>query len=233
MIDFDYQVRKSPRRKTLSICVYPDNRVVVAAPRNLSEKDITRFVDEKAGWVQKRLRINLEKQKSARVRQFVSGEKLLYLGKEYTLVVEENSRGAAVVLENGNIVVRIRPSREGQNPRNMVRSALVRWYADLALAKIEERGRHFEALTGMPPRSVTIKAMRSRWGSCSTRGAISFVWNIIMAPEPVLDYLVVHEFCHLTHHNHSAEYWKLVGSFIPDHRERRKWLRENGGCLSF
>ena len=114
-----------------------------------------------------------------------------------------------------------------------MRSALIRWYSNRALAKIEERGRFHAKQIGVSPRSITIKAMRTRWGSCSTRGTISFAWNIIMAPEPVLDYLIVHEFCHLIHHNHSAEYWKLVGSFIPDHVERRKWLRKNGDCLSF
>ncbi len=231
MIDFDYRIRKSARRKTLSICVYPDNRVVVAAPVRLSKEEIVRFVEKKSDWVRKRLNINREK-KNKKPRQFVTGEKLLLLGREYTLKVQAGPPGD-VFMENGSIAVPLPPAASPEEDRINVRNRLATWYVGLALKKIKERLPLFAKEVGASPRRVTIKAMKSRWGSCSSRGSISFAWNIIMAPEPVLDYLVVHELCHLVHHDHSAEYWELVGSVIPDYSEKRKWLRQNGEALNF
>ncbi len=232
MVDFEWQIRRSARRKTLSLCVYPDNRVVVAAPEKLSQREILSFVEKKSGWVRKRLTLNREKQKKLPAREFNPGEKLLYLGAEHTLEVCER-RSAGVACERGKIIVSIRPGIPSTVRGPFIRRQLVTWYANMALKKIEERVTHYMSIIGVKPRSVRIKALRSRWGSCSTRGGVNFAWNIILAPEPVLDYLVIHELCHLVRHDHSAEYWKLVASFIPEHLERRKWLRENGHCLSF
>ena len=107
MVDFECRIRRSPRRKTLSICVYPDNMVVVAAPEKLSQSEIMRFVEDKSEWVRKRISLNLEKQKNKAPRRYVSGERILYLGKEHFLIVEEGTL-AGVVLNSGNIIVRIR-----------------------------------------------------------------------------------------------------------------------------
>jgi hypothetical protein len=231
MIDFEYRIRRSPRRKTLSICVYPDNTVVVAAPEKLSQKEIMRFVEKKADWVRKRMSVNLEEQEDKPRRRFVTGETLLCLGKEHILVVEEGTR-VEVVMKGENIIARIRPSTPAELRGQMVRRQLWLWYFRLAFKKIQERVQYYTNLIGVTPGTVRVKSLRSRWGSCSAGGGISFAWNIILAPEPVLDYLVVHELCHLIHHDHSTEYWKLVASFIPDHLERRKWLRENGHSLT-
>ncbi len=233
MIDFDFQIRKSSRRKTLSICIYPDNRIIVAAPERVSKKEIVRFVEEKQDWIHKRIEINLKEAKNSPERRFVTGEKLLLLGTEYTLKVEPASRRSGVYQENSSIVVCLPSDSPTSLPGQEVRGFLVRWYTGQALVKIKERGLHYAGQIGVSPRTLTIKGLRSRWGSCSNRGTVSLAWNIIMAPEPVLDYLIVHEFCHLVHQNHSPEYWKLVASFIPDYAERRKWLKKNGECLHF
>jgi predicted metal-dependent hydrolase len=233
MIDFDYQIRKSTRRKTISITVYPDNRVLVAAPVNMPQKSILQFVEKKSDWVRKNIGRNLQKAKNVPAsRSFVDGEKLLYLGNEYALHIEIGSTGG-VFLENGNICVRLHRDMAGENRSEIIKDQLIKWYGSRATAKIEERVRFYGARIGVMPKSVTIKRMKCRWGSCSSKGRINLAWNIIMAPEPVLDYLVVHELCHQVHHNHSAEYWKLVESILPDHRGKRKWLNDNGDLLSF
>jgi predicted metal-dependent hydrolase len=231
MIDFKWQIRRSVRRKTLSLCVYPDNRVIVAAPAGVSSKEIAGFVEKKSGWVRKRLDLNREKQEKLPARQFNPGERLFYLGTEHTLEICER-RGVGVSCERGKIIVAIRPEIPAATRAPFIRRQLVTWYANMAVKKIQERVTHYMRIIGVAPSAVRIKSLRSRWGSCSTKGGINFAWNIILAPEMVLDYLVVHELCHLVHHNHSAEYWKLVASFIPEHRERRKWLRENSESLT-
>lgn len=231
MIDFECRIRRSSRRKSLSICVYPDNSVVVAAPDRVSRSEIMRFVASKADWVHKRMDINREKQASVVPHRFVTGERLLCRGHEHVLEVEEG-KTSGVALRGDDIIVRVRTDTPAELRGQMVKRQLSLWYSRLALQKIEERVRHYSAVIGVIPGSVRIKSLRSRWGSCSIRGGINFAWNIIMAPDPILDYLVVHELCHLVHHDHSAVYWQLVAAFIPDYRERRKWLRENGRKLT-
>ena len=90
---------------------------------------------------------------------------------------------------------------------------------------------YYQQFTGGNYTSITIRDQKTRWGSCSGRGTLSFNWRLILAPAEILDYVVVHELCHLTHMNHSKEFWALVGSVIPDYKIRRKWLKENGHTL--
>ncbi|WP_133627269.1 M48 family metallopeptidase [Fonticella tunisiensis] len=78
---------------------------------------------------------------------------------------------------------------------------------------------------------VVVKEQKSIWGSCSSRGNINFNWRLIMAPLSVIDYVVIHELCHLKHQDHSSKFWSLVEYVMPDYKEKKKWLRENGGRL--
>jgi predicted metal-dependent hydrolase len=80
---------------------------------------------------------------------------------------------------------------------------------------------------GVNPASVTVKNYKSRWGSCSTKGDISYNWRIILAPHSIVDYVVVHELCHMLEHNHSSKYWKHVERHVPNWRECREWLKHN------
>jgi len=229
-LDFNYLVRKSERRRTLTITVHPDNRVVVSAPTTYPRKKILQFVEKKSDWVRKVLQANLQKARQSQGRKFQTGEKFLYLGREYVLRLELGTP-SPIVLENGHILVRLPAAGQAAEP-SAVRKHLLNWYMARALVKVKEKVPVYSDLLGVKPRLVIIKSLKSRWGSCSVHGRISLAWNIIMAPEEVLDYLIVHELCHLVHHDHSSAYWRLVESVLPNHRERRLWLRNHGECLT-
>ncbi len=109
--------------------------------------------------------------------------------------------------------------------------ALVNKHKKYARKIFESRVTYFHQFTGGNYTSITIRDQKTRWGSCSGRGTLSFNWRLILAPPEILDYVVVHELCHLTHMNHSKEFWGFVGSVIPDYKIRRKWLKENGHTL--
>ncbi len=87
-------------------------------------------------------------------------------------------------------------------------------------------------MTGVKYTSITIRDQNSRWGSCSSRGTLSFNYRLIFAPSVILDYVVVHELCHLTHMNHSQDFWNMVASVMPDYKIHKKWLRDHGHELS-
>lgn len=90
---------------------------------------------------------------------------------------------------------------------------------------------HYAKLIGVPPNAVGIKSFKSRWGSCHVNGNIMYNWKIIMAPNRIVDYVVVHELCHLKHHDHSPKFWKAVEKVILDYRDCKEWLKENGRSL--
>lgn len=95
----------------------------------------------------------------------------------------------------------------------------------------EARVTYFQQFTGGTYNSISIRDQKTRWGSCSGRGNLSFNWRLILAPPEILDYVVVHELCHLTYMNHSKEFWGLVGKVLPNYKDSRKWLKENGHTL--
>lgn len=105
-------------------------------------------------------------------------------------------------------------------------------YRSAARTMFEQRCAYYRQYTGGRYTSVTIRDQKTRWGSCSSRGTLSFNYRLIFAPPAVLDYVVVHELCHLTHMNHSKEFWNLVGTVMPDYKTHRKWLKEHGGELT-
>ena len=113
-----------------------------------------------------------------------------------------------------------------------IHASLTDWYTSHALAKLEEKTGRYAKTLNVEPSSVTVKEYKSRWGSCSTSGDITYNWRIIMAPHRIVDYVVIHELCHLVELNHSDKYWKQVESLVPDYRERRAWLKTNANTLA-
>lgn len=110
--------------------------------------------------------------------------------------------------------------------------AIKKRYRDTARVLFEERVAHYHPLTGGRYISITVRDQKSRWGSCSSRGTLSFNYRLIFAPAAVLDYVVVHELCHLTFMDHSKNFWNKVASVMPGYKEHKKWLKEHGHELS-
>ena len=110
--------------------------------------------------------------------------------------------------------------------------AIKKRYRDAARLRFEERVAHYLPLTGGRYRSITVRDQKSRWGSCSSRGTLSFNYRLIFAPAVILDYVVVHELCHLTFMNHSKDFWNKVASVMPEYKEYKRWLKDHGHELS-
>lgn len=109
--------------------------------------------------------------------------------------------------------------------------ALVKRYRDAAAEYFPKRAAYYQPLTGGSFKRITIRDQKTRWGSCSSNGTLSFNWRLMLAPPRVLDYVVVHELCHLTYMNHSPAFWALVAQIMPQYQEYRLWLKNNGSTL--
>jgi hypothetical protein len=230
MIDFDYKVVRRARRKTASISVKADNSVIVTVPEKLPRHQVHEIVRSKADWIRSKIRFNQEVREKLQPREYVSGEVFTYLGNHYHLeVIEDEARPTC--LSHGNLIVCVPSGTSVEDRERLIIRQLTAWYQDHALKRLWEKTEHFASSLGITPPLVEIKSYKSRWGSCTRHGEIYYNWRIIIAPNAVVDYVVVHELCHLIHHNHSGAYWKLVESILPDYRESREWLKINGSTL--
>ncbi len=207
-------------RKSISLAVTDEARLVIRAPLHVSDRYIKDVVRKKTGWIRKKIE-EVKNRKPVPVKKFIQGEAFLYLGRSYPLLFGDKM-GIDVQITD-NLVVCC--------GKTLARDVLIHWYRERAMEKISERCHHYSSMTALKPLSVKISNASKRWGSCSSRGSINFAWRLVMAPLEVIDYVVVHELTHLKELNHSKKFWNRVESVIPDYRIRQKWLRDNGRSL--
>ena len=225
IIEFDVTYSK---RKTLAIKIDPSGDVSVAAPKGTSRKAIIDMVSNKADWIIKKL--NEIETRNAQVikREFVAGESFMYLGSDYPLQMTINP-------ELNKLTVRLSDGRfmvdSPVTDADVIKSALEAWYRFMAGQYIKSRIDHYRSVLNVMPNRVTIKEQKTMWGSCSSKNNLNFNWRVMMAPAEVVDYLVVHELCHLIHHNHSKKFWNQVSAILPDYKVRQNWLKKNGARL--
>ncbi len=231
MSSLSYTVERRPRRKTASISVSPMNEVHVIVPEHLTEEQVRLLVERKTNWIRSKIKFNSEVKYPYRPKEYVSGEAFSYLGRHYRLKVIVGD-SASVKLENGRFYVSVPPTMPLQDRDEHVLSELTLWYQSRGLKKLKERVAMYAKRLDLEPQKVILKDLRSQWGSCTSRGEIAFNWKIVVAPISIIDYVVAHELCHIVHHDHSKEFWRLLQSIMPDYKERKEWLRVNGSLLT-
>tara|TARA_A200000113_G_scaffold221499_1_gene233447 strand:- start:158 stop:844 length:687 start_codon:yes stop_codon:yes gene_type:complete len=220
------EIIKTNRKKSVSIQL-KDGQVRVRAPRSLSDKRIDDLIKKRIPWIKKKLEECVKRPKAIE-KKYVDGQIFSYLGKNYALRIIESNE-AFVKLKNGCFVVATPKSKLGK--AEQVQALLSDWFRVHAKKYLQERTEKFAEVIGVSPTSVSTKNYKARWGSCSTNGAIDYNWKIIQAPKKVIDYIVVHELCHLLEHNHSPKYWSFVEKFMPNSKDSKVWLKENADLL--
>ena len=206
----EYTLKRS-RRKTLAAYVLDDGTVEVRAPLRTSKSEIDRFIAERENTLQKYISTQLEKKEKKNGFELNAGSQILFLGENY-----EIKRGEKTEIKDGAFFV-----TEG-SVKNQV-TALYRLAAERI---INERVLYFSQITGHAPKSVKINAAKSRWGSCSSKGALNFSWFLVMANPRAIDYVVIHELSHMKHMNHSPAFWSEVSKYEPEYKQRRQELKE-------
>jgi predicted metal-dependent hydrolase len=211
-----YQVRRSDRARRVRVTVDATRGVEVVLPRRAPEREAAAAIRELRPWIERRVA------ELARARSAVAarGETVPYLG---TTLALRGEPGRTRVAQRGDVLMV--PVGAGRGP------ALERWYRRAARAEIAPRLDRACGLAGTSYSRLTIRSQRTRWASCSRDGAMSFNWRLLLAPEPVLDYVVWHEVCHLEVMDHSPRFWRLLAARSPGYREQMKWLRANGATL--
>lgn len=223
-----FNIERTNRRKTVCIKLDRHGDVVVYCPLSLANDHIEKIVRKRACWIVEKQALVKNTDSGGPAKEFVSGESFPYLGRQYRLkIIKSNSeKKYECKLIRGRFNVKIDQNlNDGKNKEN-VKKALSNWYFERAEEKIPERVNIYVKLIGKQPETIEIKNHKRRWGSCSQNGVVRFNWNIVMAPVTVLDYVVVHELCHLIYPHHSDQFWKKVGAIIPDFEKRRDRLKK-------
>lgn len=226
--DIDYLLMPGTDRSTTDIVIERNGSVVVRPPSSLCEEQVDAVVESKRMWIYQNLAQWRDLNAIAVVREWVNGETFLYLGRSYRLALVSDQACDLKLCEGRFCLNRELVDTGGTNAAKQV---FERYYSEKGLKRIEDRVSYYAPRIGVEVSAVKVKEMGYRWASCSKANVLSFHWKCMMAPPKIIDYVVVHELCHIHHRNHSALFWNEVDKVMPDYDERKNWLRNNGANL--
>ena len=221
---FDYRIRYS-RRKSLSIIVSPDKGVIVRAPHRIQAGIIEKFVSEKSQWIIKCLESFSSMQRIDNNNGYHDGDRVLLHGEFYTLRLVSSDRFNVRLRDKRIIEIEYLQ----KNDPMLIREVLESWFRHNAVRELTARFRelleHYSAF-GFKPAGFSVRKMKKRWGSCSSKGMIGISYDLIRLGREFSDYVIAHELCHLIHHNHGTGYYKLLSEVYPQWREKRAELKK-------
>lgn len=221
-IDIQYR-----NRKTLEIQIKPDASIRVLAPKKATMKWIVDVIESKEPWIKQKQKNILENQPEK--TGLKDGMQVLEAGDMVTLSIGQN--GGAYPVERCRDTLYVNVLNEWKDKESLIKNMLMDFYMKNTRLRVENAVMHWSKIMGVTPNCVRIKDQKRRWGSCSSKGNLNFNWRLSMAPNPILEYVVVHEMCHFFHMDHSKDFWNLVEFHLPDYKEKRKWLKDNGQRL--
>ncbi|MEN0038750.1 MAG: SprT family zinc-dependent metalloprotease [Cellvibrio sp.] len=228
-LGFEFSIARSARRRSISIEIR-QAQVVIRAPIGVAQSVLIDFLQQKAAWVREKIR---EQQQTLSTlpepRSYMQGSEIPFMDETLTLVIGRGPRAAIARIDQQLHV--ILSARARMADETQIRQLLSRWYQQQALNILTRKTTELTRSMGLVCTQVSIKATRSKWGHCTSRGAIQYNWQILLAPEAIVDYLVAHEVSHLRHQNHSADFWSLVASICPTFKADRAWLKAEGAHL--
>lgn len=224
-----FAIERTMRRKTISIAVGFDG-VRVLAPWDMDDAHVIEIVRKKGPWVLRKQAAYRELGGTPIRREFVGGETFHYLGRAYRLRVIPDAGAVTtrITARGAALIAPVLPEMSPIIRRTAIRSALRHWYRDKAKERFPQRAKAIAEMLGIARPPVHVVDQSKRWGSCDTRGRIRLNWRLIMAPMPLVDYVIAHEACHVLEHNHSSRFWRSLETIMPDYEVRLRKLDRLG-----
>ena len=227
-VTIPYSIIKSNRRKTSQITVDKDS-VVVRTPSSKTTSEIKKIVDGKKKWIFRK-QLEFQKQNSVILKPtYIAGSKLPYLGKNLTLKILKNKKTESVRLKNNTIIVSLKSKRSS---KTQVKKIYQKWLMAKSRKLFETRISKISKKLKLKPRKIIIKNLKDRWGSATSDSTINLNMNLIKAPSSVIDYVILHELCHLKIKGHSYKFWQMVKRYMPNYEDQKRWLELNNVIVS-
>jgi predicted metal-dependent hydrolase len=231
-----YSLRRSNRAKNTRIVVTAD-KIEVVAPPKVSERRIQAFVHAQKDWIEAALKRVAGRVQHAAPRlapsEYLDGAQIPYQGRHLPLkVTASKTKTVRIELMNDAVFwVKLPTGIADEQHSPLIQQALTRWMKNQAKQHIQRLVDMHAPRFALFPRSIRIKTQKSRWGSCGPNNDINMNWLLLLAPPAALEYVVVHELCHIKHKNHSPAFWQLVAEHLPDFKQRRLWLKQHGASV--
>lgn len=226
----NYEIVYSKKRKSAAILVRPDMKVEFRAPQGLSADTIQGMVERKAWWIFKKLEWFEENRLPDQKKQYCNGEVYLYLGRECPLRITSmnNIKKPLAFFQDSELKVEISENTSEDQLPFLVKEAVWNFYSKRAEEEVEKLLKIYSKKLGVDTPIFKVKYQKKRWGSCSAENVLRINFQLIMAPPKQLEYVVVHELCHVKEKNHSARFWKFVRELMPDYEKHRNSLKKDG-----
>ncbi len=202
------------KRKSIALVVNSQGELIVRAPYYAPKAAIIGFVKEKQNWLEQKCLAMKEANNSFQPITMNQGDVVKFLGEDYVVnlcVIRE-------IVFNGIYI---------EVPCTYTCAQFKMWLKAKALGVVKKRTIYYAVLMDVVPKEVKISEARTRWGSCSFCNNINFAWRLIMCPQEVIDYIVVHELCHIKNKSHNRAFWESVADVMPDYKKQEKWLKTN------
>lgn len=219
---------KKTARKVI-IKVHPDQRVVATVPHDASDDAIQDAMHKRARWIWQSIDEFVKQKDMVLPKRYVSGETQFYLGKRYVLkIINDAEQVPNVKLSRGklNVTIKQEVTKDIDDRLVKIKQLIDKWYQHKAKAIYHERLAELLPkatwVTGIP--SFRVMAMKKQWGSCSTKGNLMLNPHLVKAPKECIDYVILHELCHIAEHNHSEKFWRLLTQLMPNWKEVKSKL---------
>ena len=230
-LDLNYSVRYSKKRRSVQIRILELGQVLVSVPTGFPADQVEKFLKERQTWIIRHMKRLADLEANPANKSVGHGASILFAGKPRTLLIAgDGGLLPHVTLTDTTLTIHMNYLVGEPNDPD-VQKILRQWLVKEAGRLLLERTQFWSAKIGVSPKRLTLRDQKTRWGSCSSSGGINYNWRIVMAAPEIIDYLVVHELCHLRYPNHSAAYWQEVAKWVPQYASSRRWLRLNGRLL--
>ncbi len=232
-LPFTYRIRRSQRASRARIVVKP-GQVEIVAPFGISEQRLHNFVHAKQQWIVsalEKMTVASPEQNGFVPVEFISGANLIYQGKHYPITLKPSKLKRVKIEFTDSFIISMPETLAVTTQQEEIKNALIRWLKKQTKIAVETLVQLHAPKKNLYPRTITIKTQKSRWGSCGIHNDININWLLMLAPHEVLEYVVVHELCHIQVKNHSSQFWAVVAEHLPDYQARRRWLKKEGRML--
>ena len=222
--ELDIEIKRSKRRKTITVNIERDGSVNAVAPYDCDEDIIRKELEAREYLIYKHVANRKAVNKEYINRTFVNGQSFLFMGKSYNLLISESAKKSLEIIDDRFIL--------NKKFLPKAKETFVKFYKKQGMPYLQERVDYFSKLVGREPVSVKIMELGSHWASCTPQKNVNFHWKCIMASPMIIDYLVVHELTHLKYPQHTRQFWDSVFSVMPNYKECEDWLHNYGVTLN-
>jgi predicted metal-dependent hydrolase len=229
----DYNLRFTNREKTIGLHIDLDEGLSVYAPKHLSLDQVEQNLHKKSDWIIKNLDKISEIKINLSQKEFLAGEKFPLRGRNYKLkVIRKENTKPTLSFSKGVFTATVPEDISEEDHKRLLKPLFLKFYQKKSEEILKERIKKYEKYVDPKPENIRTKELKNKWGTCTGKNNISLNWKLVFAKTSIIDYVVVHELCHLAHKNHSKKFWKEVEKILPNYKESKEWLRIHGNTLN-